>query len=65
MSTPPSPLNTPDRLLRDIDAASALSCSRRFVHVLAARGDLPRVRLHGATRFRLSDVLRLIERGAA
>lgn len=66
MTTPPTTAPaTPDRLLRDHEAAEILAVSRRHIHALAARGELPRVRLGRASRYRLADVLALIARGAA
>ncbi len=53
-----------DRLLRVDEAAAILGISERQVRRLAATGDLDRVKLGRATRVRLSDVHRLIERGA-
>lgn len=53
-----------DRLLRVDEAAAILGISERQVRRLAATGDLDRVKLGRATRVRLSDVRRLIERGA-
>ena len=44
-------------LLRAEQVAERWDCSVRFVHSLAARGDLPRVVLsRKAIRFRLADV---------
>ncbi len=50
-------------LLRDRDVAKALQCSPGTVWALVRRGQLPAVRLNGMTRFRPSDVDRLIATG--
>lgn len=58
----PEPPSRP-LLVSKAEAARLLSLSERAVDLLAARGDLPKVRL-GATRgvrFRLADLDRLIE----
>lgn len=54
----------PDRLLRSIEVASKLGISQRLVWRLRASGKLPAVQLGGATRFRLSDVQRLMDSGS-
>lgn len=52
-----------DRLLRAMEAATMLGVSTRAVWRLRASGVLKGVQIGGATRFRLSDVSRLVERG--
>lgn len=57
--------STPDRLLRAQEAADLLAVSPRLVWRFRAEGKLPAVSIAGATRFRLSDVKRLIDAGAS
>jgi excisionase family DNA binding protein len=49
-----------DRLIDEPGTAEVLGVSRRSVRRLAQQGTLERVKILGATRYRLSDVLRLI-----
>ena len=44
-------------------AATTLSCSQRTIWRLRAAGALPAVSIGGITRFRRSDLQRLIEEG--
>jgi|GEM_PF-6184025 len=53
-----------DRLLRANEVAALLAVSTRIVWRFRSEGRLPAVRIAGATRFRLSDVRRLIESGS-
>ena len=55
---------TKDRLLRADEAAALLGISRRMIHRLVATGDLDKVKLGKAARFRLSDVEALMKKGA-
>lgn len=57
--------NSTDRLLRSIEVASRLGVSQRLVWRLRASGKLPAVQIGRTTRFRLSDVQRLIATGVA
>ncbi len=52
------------RLLSLSEVCSVLSVSRSTVFRLAARGELPRVRIGGLTRYRSADIQALIERYA-
>lgn len=62
--TSQQPANIPnDRLLRAMEAATMLGVSIRAVWRLRASGALKGVQIGGATRFRLSDVARLVEKG--
>lgn len=54
-----------ERLLRAAEAAEILAISARTLWALKASGQLPSVKLGGATRFRLSEVMKLVERGVA
>lgn len=58
-------LNPNDRLLKAAEAAELLGVSVRMVHRLVATGDLQKIKLGKAARFRLSDVQALMQRGAA
>lgn len=60
-----SQTDSTDRLLKSVDVAARLGISQRLVWRLRAMGKLPAVQIGRTTRFRLSDVQRLIERGAA
>ena len=53
-----------DRLLRVDDVAEKLAISTRAVWRLRATEVLPAVRIGATTRFRLSDVLRVVQQGA-
>ena len=57
-------INPNDRLLKATEAAELLGLSVRMVHRLVATGDLPKVKLGKAARFRLSDIEVLMEEGA-
>lgn len=61
---PPTASGAPDRLLRIGEVQTLTSLSARKIFSLASTGQLPRVKLGRATRFRLSDVQQLIRRGA-
>ena len=52
-----------DRLLTIAQVARLTCMSTRFIGRHLASGRLPRIKLGRATRIRLSDVQRLIERG--
>jgi len=54
-----------DKLVDVREAARLLGVSPRTVNGLLARGVLERVKIGRSTRVRLSDVQRVIERGAA
>lgn len=54
-----------DKLIKKPEAADMLSCSVRHVERLVRSRVLPKVMVLGAVRFRLSDVLALIKKGAA
>ena len=58
-----SPESTPDRLLAVGEVAKQLSCSTGLVRRLGARGVLPRVKIRRLTRYRASDVARLVAQG--
>lgn len=52
------------RLVKANEAAELLSCSIRGIWRLAAADKLPRIQVpHVGVRFRMADVLRLIEEG--
>lgn len=53
-----------EQLLRAGEVAEMLAVSSRLVWRFRSEGKLPAVQIAGATRFRLSDVERLIEAGA-
>jgi hypothetical protein len=56
----------PEKLVTDREFAEQASISRRFVHVLRARGQLRAVKLGGALRFPLYENLaRVLGRGDA
>jgi len=52
-----------DRLLRAQEVATMLAVSTRLVWRFRSEGRLPAVQIAGSTRFRASDVRRLIEEG--
>ena len=52
-----------DRLMKVAEVAQRMSLSVRTIWKLHSRGDLPSVRIGGATRFRLSDVEEVIRNG--
>lgn len=56
--------NPDDRLLKVSEAAGLLSVSVRMVHRLVATGDLNKIKLGKAARFRLSDIEALMQKGA-
>jgi predicted DNA-binding transcriptional regulator AlpA len=63
-----SPIVTPgphsqDQLLRAQEVAAILAVSPRQVWKFRSVGRLPAVQIAGSTRFRASDVRRLIEEG--
>ena len=53
-----------DRLLRVAEAADILGCSPRLVWRLREQGALEAVKIGRVTRFRRSDIRRLVEHGA-
>jgi excisionase family DNA binding protein len=65
LNKPVSTAATPDdQLLRAHEVARMLAVCTRLVWRLRSEGELPAVRIAGnATRFRLSDVRRLIQAG--
>jgi excisionase family DNA binding protein len=62
-SASPSTQPDYDRLLRAEEAAKLLGIGKRTVWQLRSRGDLPAVAIGGATRFRMSDIQKLIANG--
>ena len=66
LSTPkPATPASPDRLLNSQQAAEILGCSTRMIYRLVASGDLSKVKIGKAARFRLSDIEALIQKGAS
>lgn len=57
-------LTTDNQLLRKRQVAERLACSARTVERLVISGQLTKVSVRGGVRFRLSDVLQIVERGA-
>ncbi|MCH8343172.1 MAG: helix-turn-helix domain-containing protein [Planctomycetes bacterium] len=57
--------NPSDRLLNVKQAAEVLGCSPRMIDRLRVAGALYAVKLGRSTRYRLSDVERLVQEGAA
>ena len=56
----------PDRLIRDTEGAAILGCSKATWWRRVADGTIPRpIKLHGASRWPLSEVLDVIERAKA
>ena len=55
--------NSNDKLLRKRDVAEKLACSLRTIDRLVNIGKLTRVRILGGIRFRLSQVLTLMNGG--
>jgi excisionase family DNA binding protein len=55
----------PERLLNKKDAAARLGVSVRSIERLLARGVLASVKVGGRVLIRLSDLLRIMEQGAA
>ena len=53
-----------DRLLRVREAADLLGVSVRIIHRLVATGDLHKIKIGTAARFRLSDVEVIMREGA-
>jgi excisionase family DNA binding protein len=53
------------KLLRKREVASRLACSTRMVERLVASGKLTAVKIRGAVRFRLGDVVQIETNGAA
>ena len=53
-----------DRLVTVADVQTITSLSARKIFAMAATGELERVKIGRATRFRLSDVNRLLVEGA-
>lgn len=60
--SPPSPF---DRLLKIEEVKEITTLSIRTIFVLAATGVLPRVKIGRASRYRLSDVMQLVEHGTS
>ena len=54
---------TKDRLLKKEDVVNRLSLCVRTVDRMAASGELEKVKIRGAVRFRESDIVALIEKG--
>lgn len=54
----------PERLLSKRQVAELLSVSTRSVERMMARGLLKRIAVGGCVRFRLSEILRVMEGGA-
>jgi excisionase family DNA binding protein len=54
-----------DRLMRKPEVAEMMACSTRHVERQANTGRLPRVKIGRCVRFKLSDVLRLMQGGIA
>ena len=52
-----------DRLLGARDAAAILGISTRQIWTLRATGALPAIRIGRSTRFRMSDLQRLVKEG--
>ena len=52
---------TKNRLVKKREAAALLSCSTRMIERLVSAGKLTRVKVLGAVRFRLSEVLAIVE----
>lgn len=59
-----APDNNEDKLLRKREVAERWACSLRTVDREASCGRLTRVKVRGGVRFRLSQVLALINGGA-
>jgi hypothetical protein len=57
------PNAVPDRLLTTPETATSLGLSPRSVGKLAEQGFLTRIKVLGATRYRASEVERLIREG--
>jgi len=55
--------NVSDKLLRKREVAEMLACSLRMVDRLASAGQLTRVKILGGVRFRLSQVVTLMNGG--
>lgn len=53
-----------DRLLNAREIADVLNVSVRMIYRLTTTGDLAKVKLGKAARFRLSDVEALVQKGA-
>jgi len=53
------------QLVTKKEVARLLACSVRMVERLVASGTLTAVKIRGAVRFRLSDIERIIMKGAA
>ena len=60
-----TPNETAPLLLRPAEAARALGCSVRTVWRLASMGMLTPIKIGRLTRFRLADLRRVAEEGAA
>lgn len=58
-------IDATDRLLRAQQVAELLAVSTRLVWRFRSEGKLPSVKIAGATRFRSSDVRKLIDGGEA
>lgn len=53
------------QLLTKEEAAKLLACSCRMIERLVASGELAKVKIRGAVRFRLSDIEQIIMKGEA
>lgn len=51
-----------DRLVRKCEAASFLACSLRTIDRLVVLGELNRIYVLGAVRYRLSEIQAIIQR---
>jgi excisionase family DNA binding protein len=60
-----SPPERTDSLLKKKQVAEMIACSVRHVERLAGAGRLTRVKLGRAVRFKLSEVMRLMQGGIA
>jgi hypothetical protein len=54
-----------EKLLRKKEAAALLACSLRMIDRLVVLGKLTRVKIMGAVRYRLSEIMAIIEGRAA
>ena len=52
-----------NKLMTKHDVAEILSTSKRTVERLVASKKLPKISIRGSVRFRLSDVIKLVEEG--
>ncbi len=66
MKPPPQvSIELPPALVDKNEAARLLAVSPRHVDALAARGLLPKVKLGSACRFRVSDIMGMVDRLAS